>query len=276
MRGAHRRGRARVGPGRELRRAPRARSRAAAGVAQRDARARDRRARRGARARRVRRRRRRDVAAATATRSSTGPCPTRSSPASRGGSRAARPARRCGSPPTRSSASTTSRRSAGKADRRAAPRPSGGCSSRAGSTSATGVLRYEVRGERVLLADGAVDRRHAGRGRARASAGPATCWRSCAAEDRAAAGRWPRRGSLPLGSRLLRSRSARQPEPPATGRLWRGRSPTGVVVRELWLRRRAGLHDGVVGGRHCLERSCRASTVDSTVAGASRRSFRPL
>ena len=105
--------------------------------------------------------------------------------------RAARPARRCASPPTRSSASTTSRRSAGR-DPEGKTTASGGSSTRRGTTSAT-----------ACCATTCAPRRSAGRwcGRssarsstsASASAGPATCSRSCARGDRAAAGEPSRR-----------------------------------------------------------------------------------
>ena len=74
-----------------------------------------------------------------------------------------------------------------------------------------GVLRFEIRATRVLLADGALDRRHAGRGRQRQA--PARRPAGGAARRRPRRGRATRAAArpLPLGRRVLtgRARTAR-------------------------------------------------------------------
>ena len=164
MRGPHRRGRARVGPGRVLRRASpgsiRGGCRSAVNV---DARARDRGAVGRARRRRVRRRGAprtwRKYRYTIVNRPVPDPFRDRYHVV---GARAARPARAAARPPTRSSASTTSRRSAARVPK--ARRRCARVHESRWVDEGDGVLRYEIRG-RVLLADGARDRRHARGGR---------------------------------------------------------------------------------------------------------------
>ena len=133
VRGPNRRGRARVGSGRELRVGARPRRVAAPVGGQLDARP------RGGRAvvRDRRARLRRGTArsgARTATRSSTGRFPIRSAIASSGGCPSRSTCARCGWPRIRSSASTTSRRSAARARGIVADAP---CWIRGGTTKAT-------------------------------------------------------------------------------------------------------------------------------------------
>ena len=88
-----------------------------------------------------------------------------------------------------------------------------------------GVLRYEIRAGRVLLADGAVDRRHARRGRCRAGAGRARC----SASSRAAIAPPPassrRRAACASGTSATDARAvARRPASVSRRRRWASRS----------------------------------------------------
>ena len=241
VRGAHRRRRARVGSGRVVPGAARARSVAAAVGGQRRCSGPRSSCGRASSSTRGSTRGTRRGGGSTATRSSTGRCPTRSATGSRGGCPSRSTCARCGSPPTRSSVSTTSRRSAARAARDR--RRCAACSSRRGSTKATACCA--TRSARSRSAGRWCARSSARSSRsASASAGPGDMLGLIArARSR---GRGPARAAarpLPLGRRLL-TRTGVARAASSSVRHASSRTSAGFVAGELGVVRELGQRHG--------------------------------